>query len=95
MYVPPWPEDPGPLVILATKRVQVSIASAEMLLAMKIHASRGKQDIDDIQFLLAEVGIDSYAAAIARFERFYEEDPIKDRAVKILLDIFGEPSASA
>ena len=49
-----------------------------MLLAMKIHASRGKQDIDDIRFLLAEVGIDSYAAAIAHFEHFYEEDPIKD-----------------
>ena len=93
MYVPPWPDDPNPRVIISTERVQISIASAEMLLAMKIHASRGRQDIDDLRFLLAEVGIDNYEDAVSHFEHFYEDDPIKGRAIKILIEIFGEPGS--
>lgn len=89
IYVPPWPDDPNPRIILSTKHVTISIASAEMLLAMKIHASRGRQDIDDLRFLLAEVGIDNYHDAVSHFERFYLEHSIKDRATKILADIFG------
>jgi hypothetical protein len=34
--------------MLSTERVQISIASADMLLAMKIHAGRGRQDIEDL-----------------------------------------------
>lgn len=93
MYVPPWPDDPNPRLIISTGRVQVSIASAEMLLAMKIHASRGRQDIDDLRFLLAEVGIDNYEDAVSLFEYFYEDDPIKGRAIKILIEIFGAPGS--
>lgn len=93
MYVPPWPDDPNPRLIISTGRVQVSIASAEMLLAMKIHASRGRQDIDDLRFLLAEVGIDNYEDAVSHFEHFYEDDPIKNRAIKILIEIFGAPGS--
>jgi len=88
MYVPPWPEDPNPRIIISTERVEISIASADMLLAMKIHASRGRQDIEDLRFLLTEVGIDNYEDPVSRFERFYEDDPIKDRAIKILTEIF-------
>jgi hypothetical protein len=91
MYVPAWPDEPNPQIIISTERVQISIASAEMLVAMKIHASRGRQDIDDLRFLLAEVGIDNYEDAVSHFERFYEDNPIKDRAIKILIEIFGGP----
>jgi hypothetical protein len=63
-----------------------------MLLAMKIHASRGRQDIEDLRFLLAEVGIDNYEDAVAHFDRFYEDDAIKERAIKILVEIFDGPS---
>lgn len=59
-----------------------------MLLAMKIHASRGRQDIENLRFLLAEVGIDNFEDAISHFQRFYEDDPTKDRAIKILTEIF-------
>lgn len=90
MYVPPWPDDPNPRIIVSTERVEISIASADVLLAMKIHASRGRQDIEDLRFLLAEVGIDNYEDAISHFERFYEDDPIKGRAIQILAEIFGE-----
>jgi len=95
MYVPPWPEDPNPRILISTEHVQISIASADMLLAMKIHASRGRQDIEDLRFLLAEVGINDYQEAVSHFERFYEEDSIKDRAIKILIDIFGGPRSSS
>ncbi|MBW4077732.1 MAG: hypothetical protein HIU84_04320 [Acidobacteria bacterium] len=93
MYVPPWPDDPNPRIIISTEKVQISIASAEMLLAMKIHASRGRQDIDDLRFLLAEVGIENYEDAVSHFEHFYKDDPIKGRAIKILFEIFGGPGS--
>ena len=94
MYVPAWPDDPNPRIIISTERVQISIASAEMLLAMKIHASRGRQDIEDLRFLLAEVGIDNYEDAVSHFEHFYEDNPIKNRATKILFEIFGGPGST-
>ena len=93
MYVPPWPDDPSPRIIISTEKVQISIASAEMLLAMKIHASRGRQDIDDLRFLLAEVGIENYEDAVAHFEHFYRDDPIKGRAIKLLIEIFRRPDS--
>ncbi len=91
MYVPSWPDDPNPRVIIATERVEISIASAEMLLAMKIHASRGRQDIDDLRFLLAEVGISNYGDAVAHFEYFYGGEPLKERASKLLHAILDAP----
>lgn len=91
MYVPSWPDDPNPRVIIATERVEISIASAEMLLAMKIHASRGRQDIDDLRFLLAEVGISYYGDAVAHFEYFYGGEPLKERASKLLHAILDAP----
>ncbi len=93
MYVPPWPDDPSPRIIISTEKVQISIASAEMLLAMKIHTSRGRQDIDDLRFLLAEVGIGNYEDAVAHFEHFYRDDPIKGRAIKLLIEIFRRPDS--
>jgi hypothetical protein len=62
-----------------------------MLLAMKIHASRGRQDVEDLRFLLTEVGIDNFEDAVSHFERFYEDDEIKGRAIKILAHIFNGP----
>ncbi|HVB51550.1 MAG TPA: DUF6036 family nucleotidyltransferase [Acidimicrobiales bacterium] len=95
MYVPAWPDDPSPRIIISTERVEVSIASADMLLAMKIHASRGRQDVEDLRFLLTEVGIDNYDDAVSHYERFYENDPIKSRAIKILTDIFSGPASNS
>ena len=86
-FVPPYSEDPNPTIFLQEGGVRVEIASAERLLAMKIHASRGRQDIDDIRLLLRLTGTETVAQAIAIFERSYQEDEIKPRAVRILHEL--------
>ena len=67
--------------------MRVEIASAEMLLAMKIRSSRGRQDIDDIRLLLRLTATHTVADAVGIYEHFYEEDEIKPRAVKILHEL--------
>jgi|BarGraNGADG00212_1021973.scaffolds.fasta_scaffold09098_4 hypothetical protein len=90
MYVPPHVDDPNPTILIETEHVIASVASAQMLLAMKIRASRGRQDLGDIIFLVGEVGVSSVAAAVELYERFYPEDPLRDRALRILEAVFSE-----
>jgi hypothetical protein len=92
-FVPPWPDDPNPMVVVASEKVQISIASAEMLLAMKIHASRGRQDFEDLRFLFNEVGIRNYEDAVSHFQHFYQDDALKERAKKILQELLGPPTS--
>ncbi|MGO9911620.1 MAG: DUF6036 family nucleotidyltransferase [Acidimicrobiales bacterium] len=87
IFVPPHPEDPSPTLFFEEGDVRVEIASAEMLLAMKIRASRGRQDISDIRLLLAVTDTRTVQAAIELYERVYEEDEIRPRALTILRDL--------
>ena len=86
-FVPPHPEDPRRTILFEKGGVRVEIASAEMLLAMKIRASRGRQDIDDIRLLLRLTATHTVADAVGIYEHFYEEDEIKPRAVTILHEL--------
>jgi CHAD domain-containing protein len=81
------------MVVVASEKVQISIASAEMLLAMKIHASRGRQDFEDLRFLFNEVGIRNYEDAVSHFQHFYQDDALKERAKKILQELLGPPTS--
>jgi predicted nucleotidyltransferase len=86
-FVPPHPEDPHPTLLISRGGVRVEIASAEMLLAMKIRASRGRQDIDDIRFLLRVLDVRTIEDALSIYERVYEEDPLPARARPILNEL--------
>lgn len=92
VYVPPQIDDPSPAILIETEHVVVSVASAEMLLAMKIRARRGRQDLGDIIFLVGEVGVTSVAAAVELYEHFYPEDSLRNRALRILDAVFSEGS---
>jgi predicted nucleotidyltransferase len=87
VFVPPHPEDPNPTVFLQEEGVRVEIASAEWLLGMKIRASRGRQDIDDIRLLLEIADVRTVDDAVAVYERVYEEDPIGERSLRILREL--------
>lgn len=89
MFVPPHPEDPNPTVFLQEEGVRVEIASAEWLLGMKIRASRGRQDIDDIRLLLEITNVRTVDAAVAVYDRVYEEDPIGERSLRILRELLA------
>jgi hypothetical protein len=62
--------------------VSISIASNEMLLAMKLYANRSTRDLEDIEFLLDACNITSVEHAQEIYERYHAQDVIKDSAVR-------------
>jgi hypothetical protein len=66
--------------VLVEGAVTVRVASAELLLAMKLLAGRGKRDGDDIEQLLVACGVTSVPAAEEIFDRFYPDEQIKQAA---------------
>ncbi len=78
-YVPPvgsedWVE------LIREGDLTVSIASAELLLAMKLYANRGRRDTEDIEYLLGACGVTSLEEAQAIYERYHAQDLISDSA---------------
>ncbi|WP_368496592.1 DUF6036 family nucleotidyltransferase [Herbiconiux sp. A18JL235] len=71
-------------------RIGVWVASAPMLLAMKLRASRPGRDDDDIAKLLVICGIGDLASAERHFEEFYPGEVLSDRALVVLGVILGE-----
>jgi len=61
--------------------VLVQIAAPDMLLAMKLRASRGRRDAEDIDFLLERCGIESVNDALALYEHYYPQEVPPERAV--------------
>ncbi len=64
--------------------VIVYTASARTLLAMKLRAGRPLKDGADITFLVSELSITRYEAAVAIFDEFYPQEVLSPKA-KILL----------
>lgn len=61
--------------------VTVSVAGADLLLAMKLRASRGRRDATDIDILLDACALTTVAEALALYERYYPEDAMGDGAL--------------
>lgn len=68
--------------------VTISVAPADLLLAMKLYAGRGRRDSDDIDGLLPVCGIRSVAEAEAIFDRYYPQEEIAPRARRQLAALF-------
>jgi hypothetical protein len=60
--------------------VEVRVADAPLLLAMKLRAARGRRDAADIDLLLDACSITTAEAAVAVFERYYPEELLPPRA---------------
>lgn len=91
MYAPD-PDHPEPAweVFLDRGGVVVEVATAEFLLAMKLHAARGRRDTDDIEVLVERCGITSTGDAIELYEAHYKAEVLPDRALAKLRAIFDE-----
>ena len=72
----------------------INVASAEVLLAMKIRASRPRQDFADIAFLGKQAGVSTRDDALAVYDRYFPEDPLPHRAKIAIETIFAPPEAS-
>ena len=69
--------------------VEVRIAGAPLLLAMKLRAARGRRDSADIDLLLDECALTNTAQAVQIFERYYPEEALPERARRQLEARFG------
>jgi hypothetical protein len=91
MYAPD-PDHPEPAweTYLDRDGVVIEVATAELLLAMKLHAARGRRDTDDIEVLLDRCGLTSTAEAVELFESYYRAEVLSDRAEAKLRAIFKD-----
>jgi predicted nucleotidyltransferase len=69
--------------------IAVSVASPEYLLAMKMLATRPREDEEDIKILLRECGITTAAEALALLERMYPDQELPLRAKFFLEQTLG------
>jgi hypothetical protein len=75
---------------LELSHLQVFVAKAEYLLAMKCLALRiGEEfrDIDDVRYLLRHLGIESYNSAIEVIGRYYPQDKFPAKASYVLQEL--------
>lgn len=71
-------------VIFEEGDVSVKVASPELLLAMKLLASRGSRDAPDTGTLLTACRITSLADAQAIFDRYYPDEEIKPSGIAVV-----------
>ncbi len=72
--------------------VAVFVARPQLLLAMKLHAGRGRRDAGDIDRLLDACGVNAAGTAEELFNRYYPDGAIAEPAMRQLMDRFPEPS---
>jgi hypothetical protein len=85
----PFAGDPGWTTVRAAGQVEIRMAPADLLLAMKLHAARGVRDSADIGALLEAVGMASAGEAEALYERFYPGEVLKPRARAVVAAYFA------
>jgi hypothetical protein len=75
--------------IIVKGDIVVRIASARLLLAMKLRAARGLRDSADIDVLIDASGVTSMDEALELYETYYPENDLKPRAQAQLGARFG------
>ena len=64
-------------------KVDVVVATPDVLFAMKIHAARGRRDLPDLEVLAGAAGVSTAAAAVELFELYYPPDALKPASVQV------------
>ncbi len=77
MFIPESvsPTDWRPILEIGT--VSVYVASPEVMLVMKLRAGRGRRDLPDLEPLIIASGTMSLPDALALYDRFYPDDPMR------------------
>ena len=81
--------DPSAAVSFTHPGLRVSTASPEHLLAMKALAAR-RRDTDDLRLLVDQLGLRSSAEVVAVCARVIPDEPLRERALLAVQDLFGE-----
>lgn len=90
MYLPPSVGLESGRPTIESGGVHIAAAPADLMLAMKLRASRGRRDVEDIAVLVRHTGVTTVGAATDLYESFYPEDPLPQRATRALEAAFGE-----
>lgn len=85
--------DPDAVPIFVRPGLALSAASARFLLAMKLRSSRPEQDVDDITFLAALLGLDTAEQVLRVAADRYSLDELPPRARFLVDELFGPTSA--
>lgn len=85
------PESVGPTdwrPILEIGTVRVYVAAPQVMLVMKLRAGRGRRDLPDLEPLIIASGTTSLDDALAVYDRFYPEDPMRPLSRRWLEEYF-------
>lgn len=88
VYIAPGGDPQAPLSF-DHPGLRVSTASPEHLLAMKVMAAR-RRDLEDLQLLVGLLGLTSVEQVVEVCTRVFPAEPLRDRALLVLGDLFGE-----
>ncbi len=91
-FVPGVDEHPRPLPDVAG--IEITTASPQYLLAMKLMAMRFGEDDEDIRILLRECDLHSTEEALALLERLYQRQEPSPKTRFFLEELFGSMSGS-
>ena len=69
--------------------ISLKVASCELLLAMKLHAGRGR-DAEDIDLLIKACEITTRREVEVIFDRFYPTESLKSRSQRLLATYFED-----
>lgn len=94
MYASNYDNDEDWEIHITRAGVTVSVATCPLLLAMKLHAARGR-DVEDIVLLIAACGINERQAAVDLFDHYYPTESMKPRALRILDDLLPGDAPTA
>lgn len=83
-YIPSFGQTVEWETFLDDRGLELQVASADALLAMKLNANRPGRDNNDIAQLMALCGIDSLEEAESLFEQYYPGDGLSDRAERMV-----------
>lgn len=72
--------------------ITIFVASAPLLLAMKLRATRGLRDAEDILALLGICSISSLEDAKSIYARYHGTEPLTDKAITLIRKYFAEKS---
>lgn len=80
MFVPLNRTVPDWRPVFKVGTVEIVAADERTMLAMKLRASRGRRDEEDIEFLLGRCDINSESEAFQLYDEYFPEDPVPSRS---------------
>lgn len=89
-FIPSLGKDTEWIVIYHDAGVSVRVASAEVLLVMKLAAARKGRDYADVEKLMAITGISTIDELDELYESYFPAEPLPEKALRMLEQILSQ-----